>query len=253
VRFIRDADLAEFHRWQACSDGLVGIVTIAPESPRATEYIEAISKVGVVVAIGHTAASGEQIRAAVRSGARMSTHLGNGAHTVLPRHPNYIWTQLADDRLVASFIADGQHLPSDTLSAMLRAKGLDRSILVSDSVSMAGMPPGDYQPSVGGAVTVEADGRVRLAGTPYLAGSGFSLLACVNWATANVLLAPEVALLLATVNPARMLGHETRAVSDPLRPCSDFVILAEGASGFVVQCTVINGRVVFPGSRLIDR
>src|SRR5262249_2115548 len=77
-----------------------------------------------------------QITAAADAGARMSTHLGNGVHALLPRHPNYIWAQLAETRLTASFVADGHHLPVDTFVAMLRAKARRRRILVSDSVAI---------------------------------------------------------------------------------------------------------------------
>ena len=87
-------------------------------------------------------------------------HLGNGLGSPLPRHPNLLWAQLAEDRLAATFIADGHHLPTDTLKSMLRAKGISRSILVSDVVSLGGMPIGMYQADVGGAVEVTADGRV---------------------------------------------------------------------------------------------
>ena len=74
----------------------------------------------------------------------LSTHLGNGAAAALPRHPNLIWAQLAEDRLWASFIGDGHHLPADALKSMLRAKGVARSILVSDVAALGGLPPGRY-------------------------------------------------------------------------------------------------------------
>ena len=70
-------------------------------------FIEKLTASGVVVALGHTAASGPRIRDAVRAGARLSTHLGNGSHAVLPRHENHIWEQLAEDELWASVICDG--------------------------------------------------------------------------------------------------------------------------------------------------
>ena len=86
----------------------------------------------------------------VDAGARLSTHLGNGVAKMLPRHPNLIWAQLAEDRLTASFIADGHHLPPDALTAMLRAKTVPRAILVSDLVALAGLPPDQYaSPLVG--------------------------------------------------------------------------------------------------------
>ncbi len=108
--------------------------------------------------IGHTGASREQIRDAVSAGATLSTHLGNGAHAVLPRW-NYIWDQLAEDRLAASFIVDGIHLPDSFFRIALRAKGIERSVLVTDAVMPAMCAPGRY---VLGEVEVELkDGRTR--------------------------------------------------------------------------------------------
>lgn len=141
---MRPADLTEFDRWWDAADGAIGIVTIAPELPGATEFISEVSARGVVVAIGHSAAVPEMITAAVDAGARLSTHLGNGVAADLPRHPNLLWTQLADDRLQASLIADGHHLSADTFTVMTRAKG-SRCLLVSDSAALGGLPPALYE------------------------------------------------------------------------------------------------------------
>jgi N-acetylglucosamine-6-phosphate deacetylase len=203
---VRAPDPAEFDRWQEACAGLVGIVTLSPHHPEAVAYTEHLTRAGVTVAIGHTHASPEQVRAVADAGARMSTHLGNGAHAVLARHPNHLWAQLADDRLTAGFIADGHHLPADTLTAMLRAKGLDRSFLVSDSVALAGMPPGGYTSPVGGAVELSADGRLSVAGTPYLAGAARSLADGLAQAVRMTGIAPGAAVRLATVNPGRFVG-----------------------------------------------
>jgi N-acetylglucosamine-6-phosphate deacetylase len=145
AQWVRPPDLDEFERMQEAAEGLIRLVTLAPEWPQATRYIEALVSRGVTVAIGHTAATGEQIREAVRAGASVSTHLGNGAHMILPRHPNYIWEQLAEDRLMAGFIVDGIHLPACFLKVALRAKGVDRSFLVTDATAPAGCPPGRYR------------------------------------------------------------------------------------------------------------
>ncbi|TWD80222.1 N-acetylglucosamine-6-phosphate deacetylase [Kribbella amoyensis] len=206
VEHIRPPDVAEFTRWQEASGGLVGMVTLSPHHPASAEYVRALSSAGVLVAVGHTAATPDEIIAAVDAGATLSTHLGNGADAVLPRHPNYLWTQLADDRLTAGFIADGHHLPGDTLTAMLRAKGLDRSILVSDSVALAGSPPGDYRTPVGGTVQLTESGRLSYAGTPYLAGAARSLADCVATATELGRIRLADAIRLATANPGRFVG-----------------------------------------------
>src|SRR5690242_10053025 len=109
-RWVRPPDLDEYRRWQDVTDGRIRLITLAPEWPGAAKYIEGIVAEGVVASIGHTNASAQQIADAVSAGATLSTHLGNGAHAILQRHPNYIWDQLAEDRLMADFIVDGIHL-----------------------------------------------------------------------------------------------------------------------------------------------
>ncbi|TIX90202.1 amidohydrolase family protein [Rhizobium sp. P44RR-XXIV] len=207
---VRPPSLAEFERWQEASGNLISMVTLAPEHDGSMDYIRALTARGVFVALGHTAATPEEVHAAAEAGATLSTHLGNGAASMLPRHPNVIWAQLADDRLTASFIADGWHLPADTFKAMLRAKDMERAILVSDMVALAGMPAGLYQQPVGGSVEVSPEGRIGVAGTPYLAGASLPL-------SANVAIAAEMAgiplaeaLVLATQNPGRFVGGRGR-------------------------------------------
>lgn len=216
LKYVRAPDVAEFERWQTAGDGLVKLVTLAPEHAGAVDYIRVLSAGGVVVALGHSAATPEQIHLAVTAGARLSTHLGNGVAANLPRHPNLIWAQLADDRLTASFIADGHHLSAETFRAMLRAKGLDRAILVSDSVALAGRPPGRYRQPIGGDVEVHPDGRIGVADTPYLAGAGLPLAANLSRAMTMARLGPREAFPLAIDNPARLIGVSARlAVGEP--------------------------------------
>lgn len=206
---IRPPSISEFDRWQRACGGLVRLVTVSPHFEEAPGYIAALRARGVLVSIGHTHASPEQIHAAVNAGATLSTHLGNGVGDPLPRHPNLLWTQLADDRLTAMFISDGHHLPDDTLKVMLRAKGLERAILVSDVVSLGGRPPGVYETPIGGRVELSADGRLSMCGTGFLAGSvlplkeGVAHLASTNFSLSE-------SLRLATLNPARLLGCEGR-------------------------------------------
>ena len=163
---MREPDLAEVRRWQEASGGLVRLVTLSPHSDGAIALVADLVAMGIHVSIGHTDATPEQIHAAAEAGASLSTHLGNGAPAMLPRHPNFIWAQLADDRLTASFIADGHHLPADTLKAMLRAKGLERSILVSDVAAVGGLEPGLYDQPIGGRVQLWPDGRLGVPARP---------------------------------------------------------------------------------------
>ena len=117
------------------------------------DQIRRLRALGVAVSLGHTHATTAQLRAAVDAGAGLATHLGNGIPPLLPRHPNAIWTLLADDRVTAGIIADGHHLPPEVLTVMLRAKTADRAFVVSDSTALAGRPPGRYTSAVGGRST----------------------------------------------------------------------------------------------------
>ncbi|MBI2686343.1 MAG: amidohydrolase family protein [Acidobacteria bacterium] len=203
VQHVRPPDVDEYKRWQEATNGLVKLVTLAPEWPGAPAYIEALVKEGVTVAIGHTAARREHIKAAVGAGATLSTHLGNGAHSVMSRHPNYLWEQMAEDRLNADFIVDGIHIGEAFLKVALRAKGVERSILVTDASSPAGAKPGRYmladQP-----VDLTADDRVVLAGQTRLAGSALKMHRGVENLMKIAGLTLEEALTMATRNPARV-------------------------------------------------
>jgi N-acetylglucosamine-6-phosphate deacetylase len=203
---VRPPDLAEFDRCQKAAGGLIRLVTLSPHWFGAPVYIRELIMRGVRVALGHTHANPEQIHAAVDAGATLSTHLGNGLALTLPRHPNPIWTQLAEDRLHATFIADGHHMPSDTLRVMLRAKAIERSILVSDSVALAGMPSGIYEAPVGGRVELHADGRLSMAGTAFLAGAALPLKDDVAWLLRKKLCTLLDAVRMASLNPAALLN-----------------------------------------------
>ncbi|MGL4723053.1 MAG: N-acetylglucosamine-6-phosphate deacetylase [Scandinavium sp.] len=207
---VRPPDLAELERWQQASGNLVGMITLSPHFHGSTDYIREVTKRGVRVAIGHTHATSLQIVAAAEAGATLSTHLGNGAHGMLPRHPNYLWSQLAEDRLTATFIADGHHLPDETLLTMLRAKGTERSILVSDTAALGGMAAGEYETPIGGRVTLSADGRLGLSGTPYLAGAALPLWRGVAHCASLPGLSLAQALTMATVNPGAFVGGRGR-------------------------------------------
>lgn len=201
-QWVRPPDLDEFHRWQDAACGRIRIVTLSPEWPAALRYIERITADGVVASIGHTQATAAQITDAVAAGATLSTHLGNGAHPLLRRHPNYIWEQLAEDRLMAGFIVDGIHLGAAFLKSAIRAKTVGRSVLVTDAATPAGARPGRYlladQP-----VDLTEDGRVVLAGTGRLAGSALHMHHGVENLMRLAALPLPDAIRMATLNPAR--------------------------------------------------
>lgn len=201
---IREPNWGEFRRLQDAAEGNIRLVTLAPERPGAIEMIGRLCASGIVVALGHTAATPETIREAVQAGATLSTHLGNGSHALLPRHDNYFWEQLACDGLHASIIADGHHLPPALLKVILRAKTAERLILISDASPLAGLPAGRYQQW--GAELEVKGGRIGVAGTPYLAGSGAFLDDCVAHFVMATGIPFDDAARMASVNPRKLLS-----------------------------------------------
>lgn len=242
----RAPDWDEFQRFQEAADGRIRIVTLAPEYESAPAFISRAVDSGVIVSIGHTAANTDHIRAAADAGARLSTHLGNGAQPMIRRHPNYIWAQLAEDRLVASLIVDGHHLPAEVVKAFVRAKGLSRCILVSDMSGLAGLAPGRH---VGNLCEVEIlpDGRIVVAGQrQILAGASRPLAAGIG----NVMHFAGVdlgqAIRMATDHPAQLLGIK----ADTLQPGDrgDFILFdlvagenPEGPQQVLVRKVVVDG------------
>ena len=205
---VRPPDIAEFDRWQQAAGGHVKLVTLSPHWPEAPAYVRHLVKSGVLVSLGHTSADAAQLAAAVDAGATLSTHLGNGSHALLNRRHNHLWPQLADDRLTAMFIADGHHLTAAQLKVMLRAKGPGRSLVVSDSVALGGLPAGKYRTPIGGKVELRPDGFLAIDdGTGnYLAGAALPLLAAVPVLVGQVGLTFGEALALMTSAPGRLVG-----------------------------------------------
>ncbi|MBN2552498.1 MAG: amidohydrolase family protein [Spirochaetales bacterium] len=203
--YVRNPSFGDFQAWQEAAGGRISIVTVGPEREGALDFIRRVKEQGVTVAIGHTGAEPQQIWKAVEAGATLSTHLGNGSYTQIPRLKNYIWEQLAADELTAGIISDGFHLPSSVVKVFTRAKGLDRLVLVSDVALLGGFSPGVYK---WGNLDVEVfdDGHLGLPGTTILAGAAHLL----DWDLAHYMeftgLGLAESIPLCSINPARVLG-----------------------------------------------
>jgi N-acetylglucosamine-6-phosphate deacetylase len=242
----RKPDWGEFQRWQDAARGQIRIITLSPEWPDALDFIERAAEAGVIVAIGHTAATPEQITNAVKAGAGLSTHLGNGSHAKIDRHPNYIWEQLANDDLWASFIVDGHHLPPSVVKCFLRSKSVGRSVLVSDAIAAAGKSAGRYRL---GDVEVEVTParRVCLPGTPYLAGSVLEMHDAVGKTAQFSDATLDDALQMAGHNPASLLGVADQFGSIVAGRRADLILFRwdDESSSIEIEATIINGDPVF--------
>lgn len=201
---VRPPSIKEFNPLYAAAEGAILYTTIAPEIPGALPYIRALVRRGIVVSLGHHHASAHDIQQAVKAGASLCTHLGNGIASTINRHINPLWPQLAEDALAASFIPDLEHLPPDALKACIRAKGPGRTILTSDAIHVALLPPGVYDL---GGVPIELckSGRVCLKGTDYLGGSTLMLLQGLANVVQHAAISWQQAIACATRNPEREL------------------------------------------------
>ena len=251
LQHTRDPDWDEFQRYQDAAGGRICIFTLSPERDGSLEFIEKAAATGVVISIGHTGATPERIREAVAAGARMSTHLGNGAHAMMPRHPNYIWEQLGSDELWAGIIPDGHHLPPSVLKTFYRGKGKERICIVSDIASIAGLEPGIYGNTTGdGGVELHPNGKISLAGTPYLAGAGLFLDSGIPNMVTYTDTTLEDAIDVATLNPARLLGQEDRVGRVELGMEATFSLFrwTLGQETLDVVGTIVKGRAVYTAS-----
>lgn len=243
-QYVRAPDWELFEKWQRASGGRIRILTLSPEWPDSAAFIAKCSASGVTVSIGHTSATPEQIREAVRAGARMSTHLGNGAHLMMPRHPNYIWEQLAQDELWTCVIADGFHLPDAVLKVVFKTKG-EQAMLVSDAVYLCGMPAGEYETHVGGKVVLTPEGRLHTASNPnILAGSAQMLVWGVEHLLRRGLADLSGAWDMSSVRPARFMGLAAGQGLTAGAP-ADFVLFERNGDRIGLLETVKDGKSVY--------
>ncbi len=188
----------------------VRIITLAPELNGAEEWIRQIASRGTVVSIGHSDATSEQAHQAADWGATHVTHLFNAQTPLHHREPGVPGAALTDDRLYAEVICDGIHLHPDILRLTIRAKGREKTVLVTDAMEAAGMPEGTYQ--LGGQTVYVKDGAARLS-TGVLAGSTLTMAKGLK----NLIqfgIKPEDAVFMATQAPAdsiceKLLGRIT--------------------------------------------
>lgn len=243
----RRPDWDEFQRLQEAAGGRIRILTMSVEFDESPAFIEKVAGTGVVVSIGHSAADSAHIRRAVDAGVRFSTHLGNGSHRTLPRFPNYLWDQLAEDRLTAGLIADGHHLPPEVVKTFIRAKTASRCVLVSDMSGLAGLPPGRYGSHLC-ELEILDDGRLVIAGQrQLLAGASRP----IGTGVANVMRFAGVdlaaAIRMAVEQPLRLLGLEPRSldVGQPADLVQFHLATDGGPLPFQVCSTVLDGQVAW--------
>lgn len=199
------ADLKLFDHYRKLADDRIVLLTLAPEVEGALELIRHASRNGITVSLGHHQAGPDVIKRAADAGARAVTHLGNGVPNTLPRHPNPLWDQLAEDRLTPMLITDGHHLPPSFIKSVFAMKGIGNVAIVSDSAPIAGFKPGKYR-TLGLDVVLEESGKLWVPEGNHLAGSSANIRECAEYLDSLDFLGGNGVDAAAIYTPLRLLG-----------------------------------------------
>jgi N-acetylglucosamine-6-phosphate deacetylase len=243
VQHIRKPSIKEFQEYQKASGGRIIQITLAPEIEGAIEFISLCTHDGIVVALGHTNASADQINQAVENGARLSTHLGNGCANFIHRHKNPIWPQLANDRLTTSVIADGQHLLPEEIRVFYKVKGPENIILTSDVIYLAGMGPGRYT-FLESEVILTEEGMLFNSKLNCLAGASFPLKKGVETMMNFTGCSLTNAINMASGNVARIYGLNDRGKLAPGKR-ADIILFEKERNELKVIKTFLKGELVY--------
>lgn len=218
LKHVRTPDCDTLDRFQEWADGAIRVLTVAPEVDGAMELIRHAVKRGIAISIGHHNADDQTMQRAVDAGASLITHLGNGIPNMIHRHENPLWWQLACDQLSALCITDGQHLPADLIAVAVRAKGVERFIVISDAAPIGGMPPGEYAIFDDLPVVIEPSGRISSATTQTLAGSHSCMFECMNHLASLNLLSEDELWQVGCVNPLKAIGKSVADIAGLIGP-----------------------------------
>ena len=237
--FLHDPDPVMLHRLQEAAEGLVKLVTLAPEQPGSREFIRGALADGVTVSLGHTTADYDTALAAYQAGARQATHLFNAMPPFTHRAPGVVGAAFDSPAVNVELISDGVHIHPSVVRAVFQLFGRDRVILISDSLRATGMPDGRY-PFGGQEIEVHGN-RATMAGDPNtLAGSVSDLMACMKTAVSfGIPLADAVTA--AAVNPARVLGIDDRLGTLDAGKEANVVVLDQHLD---VKAVLFHGKVV---------
>jgi N-acetylglucosamine-6-phosphate deacetylase len=214
-------DIGTFDRMFDAAEGHVRLMTIAPELPGAAALTEHATKRGVRVSVGHSNATAAETRSAIEAGAVSATHTFNAMRALDHREPGILGIVLTSDQLYSELICDGVHTTPEIARLWWKAKGPERAILVTDAMSAAGMPDGEYQ--LGGFAVQVANGRATARGV--LAGSVLTLDRALENFLAFTGASVNQGLCMLTANPAAMTGFSEQTGSLAVGQRADLVAI----------------------------
>ena len=240
--FIRKPSWDEFAMYQEAADGNIRQVTLSPETDESFDFIKRCTASGVVVALGHTSASAEQINKAVDHGARLSTHLGNGCANMIHRHNNPLWPQLANDLMIPTIIADGHHLTPEEIRVFYKVKGPRKLILTSDITHLSGLNPGKYM-FFGSEIVMTDDGLIKNPVLDCLAGASLPLKTGIGNVMKFTGCQVKEAFDMASSNVAETFGMDDRGSLEPGKR-ADIVLFEIRGYEIIIKQVLVKGRSV---------
>jgi N-acetylglucosamine-6-phosphate deacetylase len=243
VQHIRKPSWIEFSKYQDASGGRIIQITLAPEIDGAMDFLKLCDQRGIIVAMGHTNATADQVKQAVENGVRLSTHLGNGCANMIHRHNNPIWPQLANDQLTATIIADGHHLLPEEVRVFYKVKGPDNIILTSDVIYLAGMAPGKYT-FLGSDVLLTPEGLLLNTELNCLAGASFPLKKGVENIMSFTGCSLTKAIDLASRNVAAIYDLADRGTLAPGKR-ADLILFERDGNLIKIKKTFLKGNIVY--------
>ena len=235
--FVRPFSWEEFQTLQAAAQGHIRLLTLAPEVPPARQYIPQLVAQGVIVAIGHSDATYEEAREAIRLGVSHATHIFNATRPFHHREPGIVGAILLHPGVTAQVIGDGEHVHPAAIALLVRAKGAPGVALVSDAMPLAGLPPGEY---VSRGKRLLSNGRAIRLPEGQLVGSATLLNGGLRTLVEQVGLSWTEALTIAAVVPAGVLGLPTGRLESGLD--ADLVIMNDD---YQPRLTMVQGQVVY--------
>ncbi len=247
-RFVKLPDWEEFMEFFEASGEHILQVTVAPEMEGALDFITKCSRKGILVALGHHNANTEIVTAAIDRGAKIATHLGNGAANMINRHRNPFWPQLADERLHISIICDSFHLLPEEIKTFYKVKGTGKTIITSDVTSYAALEPGEYTTQTGETIELTEDGMLRYPAQNVLYGSASAMTKGVGYVMKVTGCSLADAVQMASTNQANLFGLRDRGTLEPGKR-ADIILFQMDNSEVKIDKTYVKGKLVYENSK----
>jgi N-acetylglucosamine-6-phosphate deacetylase len=249
-KYTRKPNWQEFLILQKAAKNNIRLITVAPELDGAIQFIKKLVDSGVIVSLGHHNGSVSQIKDAVSAGARMATHLGNGCANMINRHNNPIWPQLSNDLITPTLIADGFHLNREEIRTFYKTKGADNTILVSDALDLAGLPPGEY--IRGERKLLLTPNVVKFPDINALAGAASPISKCLEVVMDFTNCSLEDAIKMASLNPAKMFSLNDRGLIKKGKR-GDIVLFTMKGDKIQIKKTFVAGKEMYSSDNSLTK